>query len=314
MKNFALIGSAGYIAPRHLKAIQATGNRLVASYDPHDSVGVLDQYYPDAAFFTEFERFDRHLELLRHDGDEEAVHYVSICSPNYLHDAHIRLALRVGAHAICEKPLVINPWNLDALEALEREHGTRVHTVLQLRVHPDILRIRDELRKRPAGRASVTLRYVTARGTWYQYSWKGDEARSGGVVANIGVHFFDLLLWLFGAPVSERTTVREPRRAAGTMQLERADVRWFLSIDRADLPGNAAAQGRTTFREITIDGERLDFTDGFTDLHTRVYEDVLQGRGCGIPAARPAIELVHRIRTTPLTVGPMWWKDTSLTP
>jgi UDP-N-acetyl-2-amino-2-deoxyglucuronate dehydrogenase len=298
MKNFAITGVAGYIAPRHLKAIRDTGNALVAAVDPHDSVGVLDQYFADVAFFTEFERFDRHLEKLRRDSDSESVDYVSICSPNNLHDAHMRLALRIGADAICEKPLVINPWNLDALQELERETGGRVYTILQLRVHPSLIALKEELVSRPAGvRHQVTLRYVTARGPWYRYSWKGDAERSGGVETNIGIHFFDLLMWLFGGVQRSRVTLREPRRAAGRLELEHADVDWFLSIDAADLP-NAPQPGKsTTFRSIRVDDKEIEFTEGFTDLHTRVYERTLAGHGFGIDDARPSIELVHRIRT-----------------
>jgi len=296
MKNFAITGVAGFVAPRHLKAINDTGNRLVAAVDPHDAVGVLDRYSFDVRFFTEIERFDRHLEKLRRSSDDDRVHYMSICSPNYLHDAHIRLALRVGAQPICEKPLVINPWNLDALQELERETGLKISTVLQLRVHPTVLAFRERLAQDPSRRRQVTLTYVTARGRWYDVSWKGSDERSGGVVTNIGIHFFDLLLWLFGSVQSSHVHVREPKRAAGTLALERADVRWFLSAEASDLPFDATPGARTTYRSMTVDGEQLEFSDGFTDLHTRVYEAALAGRGFGIDDARPSIELTYRIR------------------
>ena len=295
-QNFAITGVAGYIAPRHLKAIQETGNQLVAATDPHDAVGILDRYTFDCRFFTEFERFDRHLEKLRRGPEESRVDYLTICSPNYLHDAHIRLALRVGAHAICEKPLVINPWNLDALTDLEQETGCRVWTILQLRVHPQLVALRDRI---AAGnrRHQVRLTYITARGGWYHVSWKGNEERSGGVVTNIGIHFFDLLSWLFG-PVSRSVVhLRDAERAAGVLTLERADVQWFLSTVSEDLPFAPQAGVKTTFRSIMVDGEEVEFSDGFTDLHTRVYEEVLAGRGFGIADARPSVELTAQIRS-----------------
>lgn len=295
MKNFAITGVAGYVAPRHLRAIQETGNRLVAAVDPHDSVGILDQYFPDSAFFTEFERFDRHIEKLRRGPARERVHYVSVCSPNHLHDAHVRLALRVGANAICEKPLVMNPWNLDQLRELEEESGTRVNTVLQLRVHPRLIELRDRIRKNGQRRYDVRLTYVTSRGTWYKYSWKGDPERSGGVATNIGIHFFDLLMWLFGDILRTEVHLNESDRVAGNLELRYADVQWFLSLDRKDLPKSVQREKRT-FRSITVDGTDVEFSGGFTDLHTRVYEDTLAGKGFGIEDARPSIELVHRIR------------------
>ena len=296
-RNFALTGAAGFVAPRHLKAIKDTGNRLVAAVDPHDAVGVLDKYFFDVRFFTEFERFDRHLEKLRRGAAADRVDYVSICSPNYLHDAHIRLALRAGAHAICEKPLVINPWNLDALQELEQETGRRVYTILQLRLHPQLVALRDRLRAEPAGREhDVCLTYITARGRWYDVSWKGSDERSGGIVTNIGIHFFDLLLWLFGPLVACEVHVRDQRRIGGFLQLEHARVRWFLSTNIADLPFVPEPGVKTTFRSITVDGEEIEFSEGFGDLHTRVYEEVLAGRGSGIGESRPAIELSHQIR------------------
>jgi UDP-N-acetyl-2-amino-2-deoxyglucuronate dehydrogenase len=296
-KNFAMTGAAGFVAPRHLKAIKDTGNRLVAAADPHDAVGVLDRYWFNVRFFTEIERFDRHLEKLRRGPREDRVHYLSICSPNYLHDAHIRLALRVGADAICEKPLVINPWNLDALEELEHETGRRVYTVLQLRLHPDLVALRERIRaERPTTPHQVTLTYITARGSWYDVSWKGHEDRSGGLVTNIGIHFFDLLTWLFGDVQSSALHLRDPQRVAGWMALDRAEVSWFLSADARDLPFEPVPGVKTTFRSITVDGHEVEFSEGFTDLHTRVYEEVLAGRGFGIAEARPSIALTADLR------------------
>ena len=300
--NFALIGAAGYVAPRHMRAIRDTGNRLVAATDPHDAVGALDGYSLDTRFFPEIERFDRHLEKLRRGPEESRVHYVSICSPNYLHDAHIRMALRVGAHALCEKPIVINPWNLDALEALEQETGRRIFTILQLRLHPALIALRDRLNAQPEGRKhEVVLTYITGRGAWYHVSWKGIEEKSGGVAANIGIHFFDLLLWLFGKAQGVEVHQRDPRRITGFLDLERANVRWFLSVDTADLPFPPEPGKKTTHRSITVDGEEIEFTEGFTDLHTRVYQSTLEGRGFGISDARSSIDLVHTIRTSRLT-------------
>jgi len=298
-KNFAVIGVAGYIAPRHLKAIKDTGNKLVTAIDPHDSVGLLDQYSFDARFFTEIERFDRHLEKLRRGPEEKRVHYVSICSPNYLHDAHCRLALRIGANAICEKPLTINPWNLDALQLFEQESGARIYTILQLRVHPALLKLKEDLLQGSRNQQhDVRLTYVTSRGGWYHVSWKGSPEKSGGVATNIGIHFFDLLLWLFGDVGECRVHCSDTNRMAGFLELERARVSWFLSVDAADLPREASAAGRTTYRSITIDGEEIEFTEGFADLHTRVYEKTLGGEGFGIDDARPAVELGHLIRIT----------------
>jgi UDP-N-acetyl-2-amino-2-deoxyglucuronate dehydrogenase len=304
-RNFALTGVAGFVAPRHLRAIKDTGNRLVAAADPHDAVGVLDRYSFDVRFFSEIERFDRHLEKLRRGAEVHRVHYVSICSPNYLHDAHIRLALRVGADAICEKPLVINPWNLDALRELEQETGGRVNTVLQLRLHPQLMALRETLaQERPAAPHEVCLTYITARGRWYDVSWKGSEERAGGIVTNIGIHFFDLLMWLFGPVTGCEVHLRDQRRVAGFLALERANVRWLLSAEASDLPFPAEPGVRTTFRSIAVDGRDVEFSDGFTDLHTRVYEEVLAGRGFGIEDSRPSIELSHRIRETPADLVP----------
>lgn len=300
-KNFAVTGVAGFVAPRHLKAIADTGNRVVAAADPHDAVGLLDRFGFDVRFFTEFERFDRHLEKLRRGPAADRVHYMSICSPNYLHDAHMRLALRVGADAICEKPLVINPWNLDGLQELESETGRRIYTVLQLRLHPALVAFRERLQASPPKRHSVQLAYLTARGRWYDVSWKGVDERSGGIVVNIGIHFFDLLAWLFGPIEAAEVHLREGKRAAGTLTLANADVHWYLSAESSDLPFKPVPGSKTTFRSITVDGEQLEFSEGFTDLHTRVYQEVLAGRGFGIDQARPSIEMSHRIRHAGIT-------------
>ncbi len=296
-KNFAMTGVAGFVAPRHLKAIKDTGHRLVAAVDPHDAVGVLDKFWFNARFFTEIERFDRHLEKLHRGPEADRVHYLSICSPNYLHDAHIRMALRSGADVICEKPMVINPWNLDALQQIEGETGKRAFTVLQLRLHPDLLALKARLdAERPATRHQVRLTYITARGPWYDVSWKGRDDRSGGIVTNIGIHFFDLLIWLFGKPTTSELHLRQEKRMAGWIALERADVSWFLSAEATDLPFEPQPGVKTTFRSITVDGQEVEFSEGFTDLHTRVYEETLAGRGFGIDEARPSIELTSRIR------------------
>lgn len=300
-KRFALIGVGGFVAPRHLQAIHATGNRLVAACDPNDSVGILDSYSFDVRYFQEIERFDRFLEKSRRKSTEK-VDWVSICSPNYLHDAHARLAMRVDSDVLCEKPLVINPWNLDALAEIEEETGRRVFTVLQLRTHPVLISLRQSLREEEtSSRRNVVLNYVTSRGPWYGISWKGSEERSGGVMANIGIHFFDLLIWLFGSVRGREVHLREQWRAAGSLELEHADVQWFLSVDSRDLPFEPTPGGNATWRSITVDGEEVEFTRGFTDLHTRVYEMTLSGRGFGLEDARPSIELVHQLRTDPVS-------------
>ncbi|MEZ4337598.1 MAG: Gfo/Idh/MocA family oxidoreductase [Sandaracinaceae bacterium] len=300
LSNFALIGAAGFVAPRHLNAIKTTGHRLVAACDPHDAVGVLDRYFLDAKFFSEVERFDRFLEKARRQGEEQRVHYLSVCSPNYLHDAHVRLALRVHASAICEKPLVINPWNLDQLAELERESEGRVYNVLQLRLLPQLKALREKVLTQDR-RADVVLSYVTRRGPWYRISWKGSEAKSGGLPTNIGVHFFDLLQWIFGEVSRCSVHLAEPDRWSGFLELKRADVRWYLSTRHQDLPAETVAQDKPAFRSLTIDGEEIEFSPGFTDLHTAVYEDILAGGGFGIEDARPSVELAHRIRTTAAT-------------
>jgi UDP-N-acetyl-2-amino-2-deoxyglucuronate dehydrogenase len=293
--NFGLIGVAGYIAPKHLQAIHDTGNNLVAAVDPHDCVGRLDSCFPDARFFTEIERFDRFIEKRRRGSEEDQIQYVSVCTPNYLHDAHVRLALRVKAHAICEKPLVVSPWNLDQLEELEAEHGRRVYNVLQLRLVPSLIELKKTIDQQASGeRAEVCLSYITRRGKWYDVSWKGSQEKSGGVALNIGIHFFDLLLWMFGS--AERSTVHlhQARKMAGVLELERARVRWFLSTDADDLPEYVQQQGGFAHRSMTYDGQEIEFK-GFTDLHTKVYEEIFAGRGTGVQDARPAIELVHSI-------------------
>ncbi len=299
MQNFALIGAAGYIAPRHLKAIKETGNTLLAALDPFDSVGIMDSYFPDAAFFTEPERFDRHLDKMRRSGNGH-IDYVSICSPNYLHDSHIRLAMRNGAHAICEKPIVLNPWNVDALQEIEKESGQKIFTILQLRHHPAILslkeKVKSEKEKEPGKTYDIDLTYITSRGAWYHRSWKGDVEKSGGVATNIGVHFFDMLTWVFGPAKENVVHVSEADRAAGFLQLENARVRWFLSINRNHLPEQAKAAGKTTFRSLTMNGEEIEFSDGFTDLHTVSYKSILEGKGYGLADARPSIYIVHSIR------------------
>lgn len=296
MKKFALIGVAGYIAPRHLKAIKETGNALVAALDKHDNVGVLDSYFPEAAFFTEFERFDRHIDKLRRQ--TQGVEYVSICSPNYLHDAHIRFALRQRAHAICEKPLVLNPWNIDSLQEAEKETGRNVYTILQLRLHPAIVALRDEvIRQKSTDLYDVDLSYITSRGQWYHHSWKGDIAKSGGIATNIGIHFFDMLIWIFGSVKDLRVETLLNDKCSGYLELERARVRWQLSIDFNDIPEELKRAGKRTYRSLKIGGREIEFSDGFTDLHTLSYEHIISGQGFGLIDARPSIELAHKIRT-----------------
>ncbi len=296
MKNFALIGAAGFIANRHLKAIKDTGNRLIAALDKHDNVGILDSYFPEADFFTEFERFDRHLDKLKRKG--QPVDYVSICSPNYLHDSHARFALRSGADAICEKPLVLNPWNLDGLEEIERETGKKINTILQLRLHPAIEGLRKKIANGGNTTHDVDLRYITSRGNWYQSSWKGDVSKSGGIATNIGIHFFDMLIWVFGKVKDVRVTESSPQRAQGHLTLERANVNWFLSIDYNDVPEAVKKEGKRTFRTLRIKGEELEFSEGFTELHTTSYAKILAGEGFGVEDARPSIELAYKIRNS----------------
>lgn len=295
MKDFAMIGVAGFIAPRHLQAIRDTGNNLVAALDRFDSVGIMDSYFPKADFFTEFERFDRHLDKLRRLGRK--IDYVSICSPNYLHDSHMRFALRHQADAICEKPLVLNPWNLDGLAEIERETGHRVYTILQLRLHPVIQNLKKEVESAPKDKFyNVSLDYITSRGNWYHHSWKGDETKSGGVATNIGIHFFDMLLWIFGKSTSAPEAIVKEDHASGVLHLERAMVKWRLSINANHLPADVAAAGKRTYRSLKIEGREIEFSEGFTDLHTVCYRDILEGRGFGIEDARPSIEMAYAFR------------------
>ncbi|MGZ4089318.1 MAG: Gfo/Idh/MocA family oxidoreductase [Bacteroidia bacterium] len=296
MKDFALIGAAGFIAPRHLKAIRDTGNRLVAALDKFDSVGIMDSYFPDASFFVEFERFDRHLDKLKRSGRQ--IDFISVCSPNYLHDAHIRFGLRQGASVICEKPLVLNPWNVETLHQLQTETGCEVFNILQLRLHPDIIALREKVAAAPAEEIfDVDLAYITSRGNWYYTSWKGDVSKSGGIATNIGIHFFDMLIWIFGKVKENVVHIHTHDRAGGYLELERAKVRWFLSINEETLPATVREKKQRTFRSITIKGNEIEFSDGFTDLHTKSYEAILKGRGFNIIEALPSIEVVHDIRS-----------------
>ena len=295
-KNFALIGAAGYIAPRHMKAIKETGNTLVAAMDPMDSVGIIDSFFPNADFFIEPERFDRHLDKLRRSGNNK-VDYVSICSPNYLHDAHIRMALRNDAHAICEKPLVLNPWNLDGLEEIEKETGKKVYNILQLRYHKSIIDLKKKIDRLPKDRIhDVDLTYITSRGKWYHYSWKGNTSKSGGVVTNIGIHFFDMLGWIFGDALTSVVHLLNHDKASGILQLKNANVRWYLSVDKNDLPISAIQNNMPTYRSITVDNEEIEFSGGFTDLHTESYNNIINNNGYGISDARNSIEIAHLIR------------------
>jgi UDP-N-acetyl-2-amino-2-deoxyglucuronate dehydrogenase len=297
-KNFALIGASGYIAPRHMQAVKATGNLLVAALDPNDSVGIIDNYFPHADFFTEFERFDRHIDKLRRAGTKRQVDYVSICSPNYLHDSHIRFALRSGAEAICEKPLVLNPWNIDALKEIEKDSGKRVNTILQLRVHPAIIQLREKVHSDRRGvKHDVDLTYITSRGNWYLQSWKGDLKKSGGIATNIGVHFFDMLYFIFGDLQQNIVHYSSDTKAAGYLEYQKARVRWFLSVDVEDVPQAQIEAGQRIFRSITVDGQEIEFSGGFTDLHIRSYEEILAGRGFGLEDSRVAVDTVAAIRT-----------------
>lgn len=299
MKNFALIGAAGYIAPRHLKAIIDTNNNLIAALDKFDSVGVMDSYFPNADFFVEFERFDRHIEKLKRAGTE--LDYVSICTPNYLHDSHIRMALRSGADAICEKPLVLNPWNVDALSEIEKESGNKINTILQLRLHESIIQLKNKVdSEKKTEKYDVDLTYITSRGNWYDISWKGDESKSGGIATNIGVHFYDMLSWIFGDVQENIVHLREKHKAAGYLEFENARVRWFLSIDENDLPNYIKEKKQRTFRSIEINGEELEFSNGFTELHTESYKGILSNRGYGLQDARQSIEIVYDIRNKEL--------------
>lgn len=298
MKNFALIGAAGYIAPRHMKAIKETGNDLLAALDKFDSVGIMDSYFPTASFFTEFERFDRHVSKLKYEKNHH-LDYVSICTPNYLHDAHIRFALRQEADAICEKPLVLNPWNMDALAQIEQETGKKIYNILQLRVHPSIIALKEKIENGPKDKIyDVDLTYLTSRGSWYYTSWKGDVSKSGGIATNIGVHFYDMLSWIFGEVKENIIHINTHDRSSGYLEFERARVRWFLSINYDVLPEDIKSKGQRTYRSITIEGEELEFSGGFTDLHTISYQEILKGNGYGLEAPRQAIEIVHSIRNS----------------
>jgi len=295
MKNFVLIGAAGYIAPRHMQAIKATGNNLIAAYDPFDSVGIIDSYFPEADFFTEFERFDRHLEKLKRNSVN--VDYVSICSPNYLHDAHIRFGLRLGANVICEKPIVLNPWNVDALSELENEYAGNIYNILQLRLHQSVIDLKNRIDAGPPDRVyDVDLQYYTSRGKWYHHSWKGDEKKSGGIATNIGVHFFDMLMWIFGDVAESNVTQYEESIASGKLKLKKANVNWLLSVDYDKIPQNIRETGARTYRSIKIGDEEFEFSGGFTELHNISYEKILNGHGFGIKEAQKAISLVHEIR------------------
>ena len=297
MKRFALIGVAGYIAPRHLKAIKDTGNVLVAALDRSDSVGVLDSYFPDADFFTEFERFDRHLEKLKRADEKQAVDYVSICSPNYLHDAHVRFALRIGAGAICEKPLVLNPWNVEALEEIENESKGKISTILQLRLHPAIIELKKKIDSADKSKVhDIDLTYITSRGHWYMVSWKGSVEKSGGIATNIGIHFFDMLTWVFGGVKKNIVHLRQPKRAAGFLELQKARVRWFLSLEKNDLPFELQPGKPTTYRSITIDGQEVEFSEGFKDLHTLSYQKILDGQGFGTKEVLSSVQIASDIR------------------
>nr|NQU92282.1 Gfo/Idh/MocA family oxidoreductase [Bacteroidota bacterium] len=295
--NFALIGAAGYIAPRHMKAIKETGNQIIAALDPFDCVGIMDSHFPEADFFTETERFDRHLDKLRRKNSGQNIHFVTICSPNYLHDAHIRLALRNEAHAICEKPIVLNPWNVDALQEIEKESGKKIYTVLQLRHHPSIVALKKKIDEGPADKVyDIDLTYFTSRGRWYFISWKGNPEKSGGVATNIGVHFFDMLGWIFGKVKDLQVEVSQPDKVSGYLELEKARVNWRLSLDINDIPEEIRKTGQRTYRSIKVEGEDIEFSGGFTDLHTISYQKILAGEGYGLADAKNSIEIVHRIR------------------
>lgn len=297
MKNFALMGAAGYIAPRHMKAIKATDNNLIAALDKNDSVGIIDSYFPNASFFTEYERFDRHIDKLKRDGKK--VDYISICTPNYLHDSHIRFALRQNADAICEKPLVHNPWNIDALQQIEDETERKIYNILQLRHHKSILELKEKISKSTDNKMyDIDLTYITSRGKWYHSSWKGAVEKSGGVATNIGVHFFDMLIWIFGEVKLNVVHLYQQNKASGFLQLENARVRWYLSIDYNDIPKAIKEKGQRTFRSITVEGEEIEFSRGFTELHTESYKNILKGKGFGLSHARPSIQTVYTIRNT----------------
>lgn len=296
-KNFAIVGVAGYIAPRHVKAIKETNNKLIACLDKFDCVGYLDSYFPEAEFFHEFERFERHVDKLRYT--DRKIDYVSICSPNYLHDSHIRFALRNRAHAICEKPLVLNPWNIEALDKMEQESGCNIYNILQLRLHPAIIALKNEIDNDTSGKIyDIDLAYITSRGKWYDYSWKGDFEKSGGVATNIGVHFFDMLIWIFGGIDKSVVHLSETHKAAGFLQLKKARVRWFLSIDYNDVPESVKAKGQRTYRSISVEKREIEFSEGFTDLHTISYQNILNNKGFRVIESLPSIDAVYNIRNS----------------
>jgi len=295
MKNFVLIGAAGYIAPRHMKAIKETGNNLLAAYDPYDGIGIIDSFFPQSSFFTEFERFDRHLEKLKRGGTK--IDYVSICSPNYLHDSHVRYGLRIGADVICEKPLVLNPWNIDALMELEEGYPNKVNTILQLRHHEAILALKDKIDSGSKEKVyDIELKYITSRGKWYHTSWKGDESKSGGIASNIGIHFFDMLQWIFGAMQDFSLDIKTNDTNAGILIFKKAKVNWFLSINANNLPQSAIDQGNSTYRTLSIEGEDIEFSKGFTDLHKVSYQRIIAGKGYGLSDAKKSIDIVSKIR------------------
>jgi len=297
MKNFALIGAAGYVAPKHMKAIKDTDNKLIASTDPKDSVGIIDSYFPNCDFFIEFERFDRHVDKLRRK--KTPIDYVSICSPNYLHDAHVRFGLRNGADVICEKPLVLNPWNIDGLQEIENETGRKVNNILQLRLHKSLIDLKAKVEKGPEDKIyDIDMTYITSRGNWYFISWKGSKQKSGGIATNIGIHFYDMLIWIFGKVKKNIVHILKHDKASGYLELERGRVRWFLSVDDNDLPDDIKKSGQRTFRSITVEGEEIEFSGGFTDLHTKSYQEILEGRGFEMEKVRPSIETVYTIRNS----------------
>lgn len=294
--RFGLIGVGGYIAERHLRAIKDTNNTLVAALDKFDSVGIIDKYFPEADFFTEFERYDRHIDKLRRNNK---IDYVSICSPNYLHDSHIRFALRNNAHAICEKPLVLNPWNVEALKELENRNETKIFNILQLRLHQSIIDLKNKIDSRKSNKKhDIDLTYITSRGKWYYFSWKGDIQKSGGIATNIGIHFFDMLIWIFGKVQTNKVHYIDESKAAGFLELENARVRWFLSIDANDLPDDIKKKEQRTFRSIKIDDEEIEFSKGFTDLHTESYKKIFEGKGFGLEHAGDSIQTVYDIRNS----------------
>jgi UDP-N-acetyl-2-amino-2-deoxyglucuronate dehydrogenase len=294
-KKFAIIGVGGYIAVRHLKAIKDTGNVLLAALDPNDSVGIIDSYFPDSHFFVEFERFDRHVDKMRRSAVQ--IDYVSICSPNYLHDSHIRFALRSGASAICEKPLVLNPWNIEALEEIEKEYNKKINTIFQLRLHPVLIDLKKKIDSLSDGKIhDIDLTYITSRGNWYFNSWKGEIHKSGGIATNIGIHFFDMLTWIFGNVKTNTVNVLSHNKAGGYLELDKARIRWFLSLDHNDLPDQVKQSGKRTYRSIVMDKTEIEFSEGFTDLHTTSYKEILAGRGFGLKDAQPSVQVVYQIR------------------